>query len=130
MNVENIKFYLSFLTPVLGIILATTIFFKNKIKNKKLKNILEHAEELTKNIIPFIIEAEKFSNYTGSEKKEYVITRLQQYAIKNNIKFDNELISNKIEELIDMSRNVNSNKEISNTKVEEKIASLIESMKE
>ena len=130
MNLENIKFYLSFLTPVLGIILATTIFFKNKIKNKKLKNILEHAEELTKNIIQFIIEAEKFSNYTGSEKKEYVITRLQQYAIKNNIKFDNELISNKIEELIDMSRNVNSNKEISNTKVEEKIASLIESMKE
>ena len=69
--------------------------------------MLEKAEEVTKNIIPFIVEAEKFINYTGIEKKNYVMTRLNQYAIANDIKFDQEEISNKIEELVELTKQVN-----------------------
>ncbi len=107
MSLENITLFLPFLAPILGLLGVTILFLKKFVKNKKLKNVLEKAEEVTKNIIPFIVEAEKFINYTGIEKKNYVMTRLNQYAIANDIKFDQEEISNKIEELVELTKQVN-----------------------
>lgn len=134
MNIENIKMYISFLTPILGLICTTAIFLQKTVKNKKLKKVLEKTEEITKNIIPLIKEAEKLTNYSGEEKKEYVITRLQQYAISNNIDLDLEYISSRIEELIELTKVVNANSDNNNAEsnviVEEKIAKLVASMKE
>lgn len=107
MSIENLQLFLPFLAPILGLLGATLLFLEKFVKNKKLKNVLEKAEEVTKNIIPFIMEAEKFINYTGEEKKKYVMTRLNQYAIENNIKFNQIETSNKIEELVELTKNVN-----------------------
>lgn len=107
MNLRNIQLFLPFLAPALGFLGATVLFLKKFVKNKKLKKVLEKAEEVTKKIIPFIVEAEKFINYTGEEKKNYVMTKLNQYAISNNIKFNQEEASNKIEELVELTKQVN-----------------------
>lgn len=107
MSIENLQLFLPFLAPILGLLGATLLFLEKFVKNKKLKNVLEKAEEVTKNIIPYIMEAEKFINYTGEEKKKYVMTRLNQYAIENNIKFNQIEMSNKIEELVELTKNVN-----------------------
>ena len=51
--------------------------------------------------------AEQFTNYSGEEKKEYVMTRVNQFALENKIKFDSEAVNEKIEELIGLSKKVN-----------------------
>ena len=124
MNIENIKLLLPFLAPTLGLLGTTILFLKKFVKNKKLKKVLEKAEEVTKEIIPYVMEAEKFINYTGEEKKNYVMTKLNQFAIKNNIKFNEEEASKKIEELVALTKQVNVAKpsiNISNEKIEEAI---------
>ena len=45
--------------------------------------------------------------YLCDEKKEYVLTRINQLAIENGINFDVKAISDKIEELIKLSKEVN-----------------------
>ena len=55
--------------------------------------------------------AESFANYSGEEKKEYVITKVNQFAIENGIKFDLQMVTEKIEEMIELSKKVNSDAE-------------------
>ena len=44
------------------------------------------------------------------EKKEYVMTKANQFALDNGIKFNEEFISNKIEDLLSLTNQVNVNK--------------------
>ena len=107
MNLENIRLYLSFLAPALGLLCTTIIFLKKFVKNKRLKRILEKTEAITKEIIPCIMEAERFTNYNGLEKKTYVMTKLNQLAIANNVSFDEESTSSRVEELVSLTKAVN-----------------------
>ena len=124
MKLEDIQLFLPFLAPALGLLCTTIVFLKKFVKNKKLKKVLEKAEEITKEIIPCIMEAEKFVNYTGEEKKNFVMTKLNQLAIINNIKFNEEEISNKIEQLVSLTKEVNVNNTsnyINNVQIQEEI---------
>lgn len=107
MNPENLHIYLSFLAPALGFLCTTVVFLQKFVKNKKLKKILEKTEQITKEIIPCITEAEMFTNFTGEEKKRFVMTKLNQFAIENNLRFNQEKISNQIEDLIQLTKLVN-----------------------
>lgn len=130
---KNIEVILSMLAPALTLLCTTLVFLKGKIKNKRMKNILENASKITSQIIPLIEQAEKFVNYSGEEKKEYVLTKLLGYAINNKLKFDKEEISNKIEELITMSKQVNSKTEGMNcnncNEIEAKIKQIVGGVK-
>ena len=124
MKLEDIQLFLPFLAPALGLLCTTIVFLKKFVKNKKLKKVLEKAEEITKEIIPCIMEAEKFVNYTGEEKKNFVMTKLNQLAIINNIKLNEEEISNKIEQLVSLTKEVNVNNTsnyINNVQIQEEI---------
>lgn len=124
MKLEDIQLFLPFLAPALGLLCTTIVFLKKFVKNKRLKKVLEKAEKLTKEIIPCIMEAEKFVNYTGEEKKNFVMTKLNQFAIINNIKFNEEETSNKIEQLVSLTKEVNVNNNsnyINNVKIQEEI---------
>lgn len=124
MKLEDIQLFLPFLAPALGLLFTTIVFLKKFVKNKKLKKVLEKAEEITKEIIPCIMEAEKFVNYTGEEKKNFVMTKLNQFAIVNNIKFNEEETSNKIEQLVSLTKEVNVNNTsnyINNVQIQEEI---------
>lgn len=126
---EKIEVILSIMAPLLTLLCTTIVFFQKFVKNKRLKYMLEHAEKITKMIIPYIVEAEELINYTGVEKKEYVMTKLNQYAIENKLKFDSNIISSKIEELLSMSKKVNYKEDIDNN-VEKEMLNIIERMKE
>ena len=57
--------------------------------------------------LPYIQQAESFVHYSGAEKKEYVMTKANQYAIDNGIEFDQDMVSKKIEELVTLTKEVN-----------------------
>ena len=104
---ENLELIISLASTTFGFILTTATFLGKFIKNAKLKKVAQSTIEICNTLIPYIEQAETFVNYTGEEKKEFVITKAKQYAIEHNINFDEELISNEIEELVKLSKNVN-----------------------
>lgn len=107
--IDNLQLIISLGAPLLGFFSTTIIILKKYVKNSKLRKALEKSEEILNKIIPCVAEAENHLNFSGEEKKEYVMTKINQYAIENNITFDGEVISGKIEELIELSKKVNTN---------------------
>lgn len=81
------------------------------VKAIKSKKILQDESDLLNAVAPIMEIAEKFTNYSGAEKKEYVLTRINQLAIENGIKYDSDAVSEKIEQLIQLTKEVNYNKE-------------------
>lgn len=104
---ENIQIILSVGGTALGLLITTITFLTKFIKNLKVKKVMDSVIKIGNAVLPFIQKAEEFTAYTGEEKKEYVMTKANQFAIENGIKFDKELVSQKIEELVAMSNNVN-----------------------
>ena len=82
-----------------------------KVKAAKAETANENKHEqidLVKNAInQFIIDAEQMKNYTGTEKKNYVLTRAMQIA-KDLL--TNEQIDCYIEEQVNLTKEVNTQK--------------------
>lgn len=106
----DLEFLFSMLGTALGILITILTFIIKLSKNTKVRKNAEKLLLLTNQIATYVKEAEGFSNYTGVEKKNYVLTKMNQFSIDNNVKYNEEYISNKIEELIDTTKVVNSNK--------------------
>lgn len=106
----DLEMYISLAATVIGLIASTTTFLIKFIKSTKARNVAEQVLKMTQLILPFIEEAEKFAHFSGEEKKQYVMTRSMQLAVKNNMKVNDDFISNKIEELINLTNHVNTNK--------------------
>lgn len=70
------------------------------IKTKNWNKIASFVKECVK-------EAEAFAHYTGEEKKAYVMTKANQYALSKKIKFNATKVSNLIEEVVALSKEVN-----------------------
>ncbi|MCH5151039.1 MAG: hypothetical protein J1F65_00035 [Clostridiales bacterium] len=104
---ENIEKILALISACLGIIITATGFLIPLVKNAKAKRTLEILNMISNEVKGFIVEAEQFVNYSGTEKKQYVITRVNQLAIENKWKFDEDVVSEKIEEMISISKSVN-----------------------
>ena len=104
---ENLEIILSAAGTALGLLVTTVTFLAKFIKNAKGKKVAENIVKIGNAMIPYIQEAETFLNYSGEEKKQYVMTKANQFAIDNNIPFDAEAVSDKIEELIALTNQVN-----------------------
>lgn len=102
--------YLQYAISVVSILVLITTYIKGRIKNPKIRKKLKKIEDFGNQIIPIIVEAEALTNFSGKEKMEYALTKLNQMAIKSKIDFDQEVIEQKIEELIELSNKVNTNK--------------------
>ena len=83
---EDLKIILSITTSIMVILSTILTLLVKAIKNNKTKKTLQGVLSCTNQLIPLIQEAERFINYTGEEKKEYVITRINKYMKENNIK--------------------------------------------
>jgi len=105
---ENLSLILSTIATAVGFLVTTLTFLLKFIKNAKAKKIAENVITIGNAIIPYIEQAESFINYSGAEKKEFVMTKANQFAINNGIDFDAGLVSAKIEELVKLSKEVNS----------------------
>lgn len=104
---ENLELIVSAAGAALGLLVTTVTFLSKFIKNAKAKKTAENIIKIGNAMIPYIEEAETFLNYSGEEKKQYVMTKANQFAIENNIPFDAEAVSDKIEEFIDLTKQVN-----------------------
>lgn len=111
---EDIEIILSMAGTALGLLITTITFLAKFLQNSKNKKVAEAAQKVAENIIkignavlPFVEKAETFVNYTGAEKKEYVMSQAIKFAVDHNIPFDMELVSNKIEEIVTATKSIN-----------------------
>ena len=61
----------------------------------KIKNTIKFEQNIGLSLLTLIEEAEKFINYSGQEKKAYVMTRIKEDLLTKNIKFDISKIDQK-----------------------------------
>lgn len=104
---ENIQIILSIAATAIGLFITTVTFLTKFISNSKAKKIAENAIKIGNAILPFVQEAEKYITYTGKDKQAFVMTKVNQFAIDNGIKFDSELVAAKIEEIVKATKEVN-----------------------
>lgn len=87
-----------------GLSILATIFggkWKGLYKNVKAVN------EKTLKLIELIEEAEQHNAYTGQDKMDFVLSKYRQYCFDTKIPYTEEDTINQIEELIEMTNNVN-----------------------
>ena len=88
--------------------MVTTVTFISKfVTNAKAKKAMENIVKIGNAVIPYIREAEAFAHYSGEEKKQFVMTKANRFAIDNDLEFDEQAVSDKIEELVALTKQVN-----------------------
>ena len=104
---ENLELIMSLAGVCIGLIVTVATLVAKYAKSAKARQAAEQTIKICNAIVPYIEQAEGFLHYSGEEKKEYVMTKANRYAIENNIAFDEDEISEKVEELIALSKEVN-----------------------
>ena len=115
---ENIKEIITIASACLGLLATITGFMIPLVKNVKAKNKLTALNKLTTTLQSLIVDAEAFTNFTGAEKKEYVMTKANRYAMENKIPYDEQAVSDKVEDLVALSKVVNKRGTVSTAKQE------------
>lgn len=104
---ENFELMITLAGTAFSLLITCVVFVIRLIKIWRDKKSFLDDLVLQEAIMPLMELAEKYLNYSGDEKKQFVLTKLNQFALENKIKFNAELISNKIEQLIELSKQVN-----------------------
>ena len=104
---EQMEWILSIAGTVLGLVILCVSFLIKLVQSIRARKKEQGKTTLLDAVAPLVEIAENFIGYSGEEKKEYVMTKLNQFAIENGIEFNAEAISEKIEELIELSKQVN-----------------------
>ena len=104
---KEIEIIISIAGTALGFMVTAATFLAKFVKSAKAKRAAENLIKIGNAVIPYIEQAEKFANYSGAEKKEYVLTKANQFAINQGIDFDLESVGSKIEELVKLTKQVN-----------------------
>jgi len=106
-HMENLEIIISLAGTIIGLTITLLTFLIKFIRSKKAKRVAEQLIKVENAILPYIREAEKFTNYSGAEKKAFVMTKACKYAIDNRIAFDEKNVSEKVEELVALTKQVN-----------------------
>ena len=93
-------------TAVSFLVTALTFILKF-IQSAKAKRVAEQTIKIGNAVLPYIKQAEEFIHYSGTEKKEFVMTKANQFAIEQGIPFNFEIVSQKVEELVKLTKEVN-----------------------
>lgn len=96
-----ISFAITILTTTLSIIFAKT-------KSAKVRKAAGIALTITDEVKHKMLDAEKFKNYSGAEKLEFVLSRMQTFLAQKKLTYDEELIKNIIENEITLTKQINS----------------------
>ncbi|MCL2062589.1 MAG: hypothetical protein FWH03_08230 [Firmicutes bacterium] len=103
----QLEVILSLVGTAVGFLAAAATFLAKFIKSAKAKKIAEQTVKIADAVLPYIKQAETFVHYSGAEKKEFVLTKANQYAIEQGMTFDAGLAGEKIEELVRLTKEVN-----------------------
>lgn len=106
-KMENVELILSFVGTALSLAAMCAVFIIKLIKAVSAKKRTQESAMLLDAVIPLMEIAEKFANYSGEEKREYVLTKINQFALENGLHFNAETVSAKIEELIKLTKKIN-----------------------
>ncbi len=98
---------MTIISACIGLLATITGFLIPMVRSIKAKNRLIAINKLTTELQTLIIEAETFVNFSGEEKKEYVLTKANRYAIDNKIPYNEQDVNQKIEDLVTLSKEVN-----------------------
>ena len=104
---EKLEVIISLAGTAVGFLVTAITFLVKFIKNAKAKKIAEQTVKIGNAVLLYIKQAENFLNYSGAEKKEYVLTKANQFAIAQGIAFNAVAVGEKIEELVKLSKEVN-----------------------
>lgn len=104
---DKLEQIIAIISACLGLIGTITGLLISLVKNVKAKNRLTTINKLTVALQAFVEDAETFVNYSGAEKKEYVMTKANRFAIDNNIPYDETAVSDIIENIVKISKSVN-----------------------
>ena len=107
---ENLELIITLAGTTFSLLITCAIFIIKLIKTWRDKKTFLDNLILEEAITPLMEMAEKFLNYSGEEKKEFVLTKINQFALENKLYFNAEIISDKIEKLIELSKQVNTGK--------------------
>ena len=107
---ENAELVLSFIGTALSLAAMCALFIIKLIRAAMAKKRTQEGAMLLDAVVPLMEIAEKFVNFSGEEKREFVLTKLNQFALENGLNFNAETISTKIEELIELTKRVNTKK--------------------
>lgn len=104
---EKLEYIITLASSVLPLIIAMLTFIIKFVRTAKIKKALEKTLQLSETLQTFIVDAEKFKNYSGEEKKEYVMTKANQFAIEHSMKFDGDSVSALIDQIVNVTKQVN-----------------------
>lgn len=82
---ENMEYILSLAGAALSILAALLTIAVKFVKALKELKAREGKEEIGKKLPELIAEAEKFEEYSGAEKKEYVLDKVAEFAKETGI---------------------------------------------
>ena len=89
------------------LLIINAILIAKIAKTKKKRLYFNNLIELDEVIIPFIIRAEGFKNFSSEAKKKYVLTLAMQFAQNQKIKTDYSTISDRIDYFVEFCSQVN-----------------------
>lgn len=101
---NNWQYFLIVIVYAISFAITILKIIQSKKTNDNLIDDKIAVDELKSKINQFIIDAEKFTNYSGEEKKQFVITRALE--ISNKLLTSTQ-ISDYIEEQVNLTDNVN-----------------------
>ena len=105
-KMENLQIILSIAATAVGLLITTVTFLLKFINNTKAKNAAEGVIKIGNALLPYIEQAEQLAA-SGAAKKDFVMSLAAQFAQSHGIVFDAVAVSDKIEELLQLTKKVN-----------------------
>lgn len=106
-HMERVEYILSLVGTVLSFLVALLTLVLKLMKVLKDKSITEDREKLVEKLLELVVEAEEMLDYSGKEKKAYVMEKISEFASETDIEADLEFVSEEIEKLVELSKQVN-----------------------
>ena len=104
---EKLEYIFSLVGTVLSFLVALLTLVLKLMKVLKDKSITEDREKLVEKLLELVVEAEGLLDYSGKEKKAYVMEKVSEFASREDIEADLEFVSEEIEKLVELSKQVN-----------------------
>lgn len=104
---ENLELIVSLAATAASTLIACVTFIVKAVRAIRARVKSEGKTALLDAVAAAVEAAEALTNYSGAEKKAYVIMKMNKFAIENGIEFDLEAVSEKIEQLVELSKRVN-----------------------
>jgi hypothetical protein len=104
---EVIKEIREILVVTIPLIIGFLILISKILKSSKLRVVAENYIDVEKVVKDFMSNAENFLNYNGTDKKEWVKTKVNQFCIENGIPYKDDMVNIIIEQFICLTKSVN-----------------------